>query len=296
MPVTSASPAVNARTRGSSDSALLSMGKGSGSSDATSALSVHDASARPAMPPPIDSSRLSVSSCRISRDRFAPSASLIATSRRRFVARDSIRLAMFAHAISRTMPTTIIRTVESCTRTLAPWPLGLSRACSSGTAVALRPLFSTGKACSRLAKMVRRLERACSTVTPGFSRATEKMKSPRRVSNHSGSTTTLRDIGSHDRRSAAEQHAGEALRRHADDGVRRAVQRDRPADGGRIRSEAALPEAVADRPRPVSPGFPPRRGIRGRATARRRAAKRSSPSRAARGSAPIPPRARSSPG
>ena len=58
----------------------------------------------PAIP---ESSSDSVSSCRTSRQRLAPSDNRIATSRRRPTARDSSRLATFAHAISSTSATTI---------------------------------------------------------------------------------------------------------------------------------------------------------------------------------------------
>ena len=62
MPVRIARPAVKASTRGSSESAARSTGKGSGSRAATIALSVHEARPIPAIPPRIERIRLSVSS------------------------------------------------------------------------------------------------------------------------------------------------------------------------------------------------------------------------------------------
>ncbi len=55
----------------------------------------------------------------------APSASRIATSRRRFEARASSRFAMLAQAISRTMPTTIIRIIEMLDERCAALAVGV---------------------------------------------------------------------------------------------------------------------------------------------------------------------------
>ena len=55
--------------------------------------------------PAIESTRLSTMSWRTSRQRPAPSAARMPTSRSRAVARASSRFATFAHAISSTMPT-----------------------------------------------------------------------------------------------------------------------------------------------------------------------------------------------
>jgi hypothetical protein len=104
---------------------------------------------------------------------------------------------MFAHAMSRTMPTTVIRIREICTTGAPAWPLGFSRASSSGTAPALRPRFSVGKACSSPANTVWRLALACATSTPGLSRPNAKRNSPRRCSYQSnpGWATPCIDIG-----------------------------------------------------------------------------------------------------
>ena len=62
------------------------------------------ASARPSTPPVPVTTRLSVSSCRSTRSRPAPSAMRTAISRRRTIARASRRLVRFAHAINSTLP------------------------------------------------------------------------------------------------------------------------------------------------------------------------------------------------
>ena len=60
----------------------------------------------------------------------APSASRTAISLRRRVARASSRLAMFAHAISSTMPTTAMRMIERRTTGAPACPCGFNRASS----------------------------------------------------------------------------------------------------------------------------------------------------------------------
>ncbi|HSE38622.1 MAG TPA: hypothetical protein VLG74_15070, partial [Blastocatellia bacterium] len=62
------------------------------------------ASKNPKAPPAIDSSVLSVSSCRIKRPRPAPSAARIAISRSRRINRARVRFATLAQAISKTSP------------------------------------------------------------------------------------------------------------------------------------------------------------------------------------------------
>ena len=74
-----------------------------GSSDAISA-SVHRATTRPAMPPSTASTHDSVSSCTSRWRRLAPSDSRMAISVARPAPRASSRLAMFAQAMSSTMP------------------------------------------------------------------------------------------------------------------------------------------------------------------------------------------------
>ena len=106
IPVRPESSSANARTR---RSIAKSSGSGSapaGGGAAANAWSKAQARATPARPPISDSSTLSVRSCCSSRPRLAPSARRTASSRRRPAARDSSRLAMLAHAISSTVPTT----------------------------------------------------------------------------------------------------------------------------------------------------------------------------------------------
>ena len=73
--------------------------------DVRRTLIAHHASSTASTVPIVDSSTLSTISCRMSRQRPAPSAARIPTSRSRVVARASSRFATFAQAISRTMPT-----------------------------------------------------------------------------------------------------------------------------------------------------------------------------------------------
>ena len=67
----------------------------------------------PNAPPSEESSRLSVSSCRTSRARVAPSDRRTEISFCRPVARESSRLATFAHTMSSTSTTTIVRIVTA---------------------------------------------------------------------------------------------------------------------------------------------------------------------------------------
>ena len=87
----------------------------------TSASLPHQARSNPQMPPPSDSSTLSVSNCRISRPRPAPSAVRTASSLSRAAARASVRLATLMQAIKSTNPTAP-RTSNSDIRSLANDP------------------------------------------------------------------------------------------------------------------------------------------------------------------------------
>ncbi len=114
-----------------------------------------------------DSSTLSVSSCRTSRARLAPTARRMAISRLRTVPRANSRLAMFTHAINSTKLTapnstrTAVRSEGSiraspCVRALAPQPLTRL----SGYTSSIRdPSLTTSLF-------------ACPASTPLFSRAT----------------------------------------------------------------------------------------------------------------------------
>ena len=81
----------------------------------------------------IDSTTLSVSSCRMMRRRPAPSAERTASSRERAVARASSRLATLAQQIRSTKPTTPRNSIDVVLRSL---PIIVS---CSGSRVTVRP-------------------------------------------------------------------------------------------------------------------------------------------------------------
>ena len=123
-------------------------------------------STSPIAPPITDSATLSVSSCRMIRPRPAPMAARSATSRLRAVARTSSRFATLAQAISRTNATAALRissvgraflTNTCCIRSTLK-PLFVPQRLS-GTSRGIRRADSFSRAC------------ACSSVTPGLSRA-----------------------------------------------------------------------------------------------------------------------------
>jgi hypothetical protein len=125
------------------------------------------ASATPSRPPMSASATLSVSSCRRMRLRLAPSAARSPISLRRDAARESSRLATFAHAISSTIPTAAWSTSSgrrtSCTRFV--WSGSASASAfhigaGHGKSAAIRPIIG------------RSSWLACASVAPGFSRAT----------------------------------------------------------------------------------------------------------------------------
>ena len=103
-PVNSEHAAVNPNTR-PSRSNFIQKGMSMGIA-LSSRSSPHSASTNPSAPLIKPSSKLSVSSCRKMRLRFAPSAARIAISFCRAVARASNRLATFTQAINNTKPTT----------------------------------------------------------------------------------------------------------------------------------------------------------------------------------------------
>ena len=106
IPVTKDSTSEKSSTRASMANSIASGNAPCGGGAAWNARTTTHASAMPARPPIDDSSTLSVRSCRTRRARLAPTASRTASSRRRDAALESRRLAMFAHAISSTAPTT----------------------------------------------------------------------------------------------------------------------------------------------------------------------------------------------
>ena len=163
-------------------------------------------------------------------------------------ARASSRLAMFAQAMSSTMPTTLIRIIEICTTWAPPWPSGFRRASSSDRAPRAASLVVVGEgllelredgpqvrarlleADARLQPAEREEEQAASLLVPVEVRLDDVVHRHRHP----------------DGRAAAEESPGESPRRDADDRERRPVQRQRPPDDGGIAAQAALPEAMAD--------------------------------------------------
>ena len=180
------------------------------------ASTVHSANSSPRAPPATPSTRLSVSICRSTRPRLAPSARRTATSRLRALARDRRRPATLAHAISRTSPTAAISVAPIIAT--SPRNLGSSRVCgrttigrgSSGRASV--PRLVAGELAARLAatrpadsvpaRMLVPRARRPTTSRPRFprcagsSRASSGVHSsnaaPRlRPSNRSGATPTI---------------------------------------------------------------------------------------------------------
>ena len=112
---------------------------------ATSKSMPHIASNSPAAPPRVESSRLSVSNWRTTRQRLAPRAVRMAISLRRTVARASIRFATLAQAINSTKATA----ASSTSRAGRTLPTNLSWA---ETRAILKPVSASGYcASSRLA-------------------------------------------------------------------------------------------------------------------------------------------------
>ena len=107
--VASATSVVNARTRGLGATSM-SMGRLLVDIRVTRARLAADARPTASVAAASASTSPSISSCRTTRPRLAPSASRSAISCRRAVARASRRLATLAHVISSTTPTTAIST------------------------------------------------------------------------------------------------------------------------------------------------------------------------------------------
>ncbi len=133
-PARVATTSVKSRTRVSTSIARPTLtGSGNGT-DATTRIS-QAARPIPAMPPSVETTRLSVSNCRIKRPRLAPIARRTPISRRRPDARASSMFATFAHATSSTSPMPTISPSATgwstlsacgCTRTPAATAMGRS--------------------------------------------------------------------------------------------------------------------------------------------------------------------------
>ncbi len=137
-----------------------------GGASATKALHPKEASKTPRTPPAIESTKLSVNSCRIMRLLSAPNAFLTANSFARPEPRASNRLAMLAHAISRTKITAPIRTKraarvspEALVRKVINWALHPFRSLCIGS-IRSDTVFICASACCKL--------------IPGFSRPIPK--------------------------------------------------------------------------------------------------------------------------
>ena len=173
------------------------------------------ASASPAMAPSPASTRLSIRNCVINRPRPAPSAARTATSRRRTAPRDISRFARLTHAISRIAADAPSSTISD----VCVLPASSSR---NGVTTAER---GRGRCCA----VTRRLNaaiasRACSSVTPGLSRATQCTSCHPQFRQHpSGERRRHPDVD------IARGHEVELARHHADHFVRIVVQRDRAA-------------------------------------------------------------------
>ena len=172
---------VEERARGSRSSPEITCGVSVVGRNPSRNRVVHDAMTSPSSPPTAASSTLSTSSCPTMRPRLAPRARRTAISFWRAVARAISRLATLAHAISSTpatMPSSSQSGCDSC------WRIG-ERPCAAGSRSTC-PFRN----CSRVYAVVFAERRrralpargwpwkygcraafACSSVTPGFSRA-----------------------------------------------------------------------------------------------------------------------------
>ena len=102
----------------------------------TVAFRLHQAKVSPATPPSPASKRLSVSNCRITRQRFAPRQSRNPISFWRAAPRASSKLARLAQAMSSTMPLATSTMPEPASASAVPCPVkfaGKTRTLSFGS-------------------------------------------------------------------------------------------------------------------------------------------------------------------
>ena len=216
-------------------------------------------------PPPMsDNSTLSVSSCRTSRERLAPSASRTATSRRRAEARDSSRFAMLAQAINSTAPTTppsssAADRIGSTLIVTCPLPGSTPKCGCSGpdgaAGVGAAPagncvrtnsdatLSSCGAGLLDAGAWLQPADRADPAVGGVLQQVRiliSGIPGPRRPHDRLHHHRHVEAASAPDRRSV------EPRRRHADDGEDVAVQPHLPPDDIRFAGEPRLPEVVAD--------------------------------------------------
>ena len=133
-PTSTAPAAQNATTRMSKDS-VTAAGSSPGGITAGATSRIAAPTAMPSTPPIAASTRLSVTNCRATRQRPAPSAERSDSSRIRTVARASSRFATLAQQISRTKPTTPRNRIDVVRKSL---PINAS---CSGSSLTPRPLF-----------------------------------------------------------------------------------------------------------------------------------------------------------
>ena len=165
--------ATEKKSTGPSSSTGPSAGSPPGAA-ATSATMAQRARRIPHTPPMAASTRFSVSSCRTSRPRPAPSAARSDSSRRREVERASCRLAMLAQAMSRISATKPSR-MSSVGRV---FPTRYSR---SGTTDAPTPALVAGNSAASARAMAERSACACARVAPGLSMPTAQKAGLSRV-------------------------------------------------------------------------------------------------------------------
>ena len=164
-PTTSAVPAQKATTRMSKVSVTVAGSSPCGMSEGA-ALRIAAPTAIPRAPPSSDSTRLSVSSCRMMRRLPAPSADRTASSRTRTVARASSRLATLAQQMRSTNPTTPRNSIDVSRRSL---PTIESCIFSSATP---RPLLVWANSRASPSAAAARSALAASIEIPGFNRPT----------------------------------------------------------------------------------------------------------------------------
>ena len=165
--------AVNASTRGSMRASTMGVSR-AGSHSMKSFP--HQARMAPPIPPSMARRRVSVSNCRITRQRLAPSVRRTATSWRRADARTSRRVARLTHPISRMAATTANTADRICCASMrgpsGPCAPGRTRSCGSSLRVGFGVSGGRAAQLSRTvsANVVCSSASACSRVTPGFNR------------------------------------------------------------------------------------------------------------------------------
>ena len=97
------------KTRASIETVLSGVTKREATVASIPRIAAH-ATARPTTPPSTDSTKLSAMNCRIKWPRLAPNEVRIAISRSLAIPLVKVRLARFAQAMSRTIPTADIMT------------------------------------------------------------------------------------------------------------------------------------------------------------------------------------------